>query len=89
MPAKKPRGPTLAHLQKELEFSRADRARRPRSGSEEAELASEVRKLAAMYRDLPDVREDRLEEARAKLRAGVYFTRQVAEEVAERILREG
>ena len=87
MAARKPHGPTLAQLQKELESSRADRTRRPHSASEEAELASEVRKLAAMYRELPDVREDKLEEA--KLRTGVYFTREVAEEVAERILREG
>jgi len=55
--------------------------------SDKAKRASQTYRLAAIYRDLPDVRQSRLVEVRAKLENGEYSTREVAERTAERMLR--
>ena len=54
--------------------------------SEKAKRASQAYGLVAAYRNLPDVRPDRIEQVRAKLQQGEYWTREAAEKTAESIL---
>ena len=56
--------------------------------SDRARKANEAYQLAEIYRTLPDVRRDRVEESRSKMQRGEYFTEQAARATAERISLE-
>jgi len=54
--------------------------------SQEARRAAEIAKLVEITRDLPDVREDEVDEARANIAEGRYRYDEVIRETARRLL---
>ncbi len=57
------------------------------SAPDSAEI-SEIAKLKAMLRDVPDIRIDRIERIRAEIEAGTYETPEKIRSVIERLLEE-
>lgn len=82
------------------ESRRAEGAGRTRSGerpqaSDSVELSADAQRAQALQdrlsqevRDVPDVREDRVAQARARMQAGEYDTENVRRVIADRLLEQ-
>lgn len=87
----------LPEIQKLNETDRGKRTERASAkGGDEIVISSAARKAQRIQRDVsvaqtaanraPDVRQDRVAEAREKLEKGTYLEEQIAEAIAERIV---
>ncbi len=76
------------------QYNKSDKVNKPQKTqsadsitvSDEAKLRSEIMQAIEMARDVPDIRQDRVEEVRAKLQDPSYIDDRVVDMVADEIL---
>jgi anti-sigma28 factor (negative regulator of flagellin synthesis) len=65
---------------------RSDRSDLSADGRKQRDVQGEIRVLAPMVKGLPDVRTDKVEEAKARVSSGYYNTESFAESLAAKII---
>jgi negative regulator of flagellin synthesis FlgM len=56
--------------------------------SDEAKEKANIARYIRIVKEMPDIREDRVADARRKLAAGVYASPEMADKIAERMIEE-
>ena len=76
------------------QYNKSDKVKKPQksqstdsiSVSNEAKLRSEMMQAVEQVRNMPDIRQDRVEEVKAKLQDPSYINEQVLDRVADEIM---